>query len=146
MLSPCYSKGKISVDTTEKAETPVKNKKPEQEGRRASGLEENLKKALTELLILFLFSEEEHYIGELADLLKTRSHGVLSIVFPYAAIYRVSQAGYLIETKKKTAPDGRLRQYYQITDEGRAHLRALLETYHVFFQGVNDILSGGEAP
>ena len=82
----------------------------------------------------------------MADLLKTRSHGVLSIVFPYAAIYRVTQAGYLTETKKKTAPDGRLRQYYQITDEGRAHLRALLETYHVFFQGVNDILSGGEAP
>ena len=120
---------------------------PEEQGaRRASGLEENLKKALTELLILFLFSEEEHYIGELADLLKTRSHGVLTIVFPYAAIYRVTQAGYLIETKKKTAPDGRLRQYYQITDEGRAHLQALLETYHVFFQGVNDILSGGEAP
>ena len=120
---------------------------PEEQGaRRASGLEENLKKALTELLILFLFSEEEHYIGELADLLKTRSHGVLTIVFPYATIYRVTQAGYMIETKKKTAPDGRLRQYYQITDEGRAHLRALLETYHVFFQGVNDILSGGEAP
>ena len=120
---------------------------PEEQGaRRASGLEENLKKALTELLILFLFSEEEHYIGELADLLKTRSHGVLTIVFPYAAIYRVTQAGYLTETKQKPAPDGRLRQYSQITDEGRAHLRALLETYHVFFQGVNDILSGGEAP
>ena len=145
MLSPCYSKGNISVDTTEKAETPVKNKKPEQEGRRASGLEENLKKALTELLILFLFSEEEHYIGELADLLKTRSHGVLSIVFPYAAIYR-TQAGYLTETKKKTAPDGRLRQYYQITGEGRAHLQDMLETYRFFFQGVNDILSGGDAP
>lgn len=124
----------------------MKNKNTEQESRRASGLEENLKKALTELLILFLFSEEEHYIGELADLLKTRSHGVLSIVFPYAAIYRITQAGYLIETKKKTAPDGRLRQYYQITDDGRAHLQELLDTYHVFFQGVNDILSGKEGP
>lgn len=124
----------------------MKNKNAEQESRRAGGLEDNLKKALTELLILFLFSQEEHYIGELADILKNRSHGVLSIVFPYAAIYRITQAGYLTETKKKIAPDGRLRQYYQITDEGRAHLRALLETYHVFFQGVNDILSGGEAP
>lgn len=113
-------------------------------GRKPNGLEENLKKALTELLILFLFGEKEHYIGELSSLLEERSHGVLSIVFPYAAIYRITQAGYLKETQKKTAPDGRLRQYYSITETGRAHLQELLTTYHLFFQGVNDILSGRE--
>ena len=43
--------------------------------RRPSGLEENLKKALTELLILFLFHEKEHYIGELSPLLEERSKG-----------------------------------------------------------------------
>ena len=64
-------------------------------------IEDNLKKALTELLILFLFGEEEHYIGELPPLLEKRSHGVLSIVFPYAAIYRITQSGYLTETKRK---------------------------------------------
>lgn len=121
----------------------MKSKETDQTSRH-SGLEENLKKALTELLILFLFEEEEHYIGELAPLLHQRSHGVLTIVFPYAAIYRITEAGYLTETKKKTAPDGRRRQYYRITDEGRAHLQSLLETYHTFFQGVNDILSGKE--
>ena len=63
--------------------------------RPTSGLEENLKKALTELLILFLFGEGEHYIGELSPLLEARSHGTLSIVFPYAAIYRITAAGYL---------------------------------------------------
>lgn len=70
--------------------------------RSASGLEENLKKALAELLILFLFGEEEHYIGELSTLLEKRSNGALSIVFPYAAIYRLSQARYLKETEKKS--------------------------------------------
>lgn len=129
----------------EKAGSPLKNRS-EEGARRSSGLEDNLKKALTELLILFLFSEQEHYIGELSSLLKERSHGILSIVFPYAAIYRISQAGYLEETKKKTAPDGRLRQYYKITEEGRAYLQELMELYHVFFQGVNDILSGEENP
>lgn len=114
--------------------------------RSASGLEENLKKALAELLILFLFGEEEHYIGELSTLLEKRSNGALSIVFPYAAIYRLSQARYLKETEKKIAPDGRLRQYYKITEEGRKHLKKLLETYHVFFQGVEKILSGGDQP
>ena len=79
--------------------------------RRPSGLEENLKKALTELLILFLFHEKEHYIGELSLLLEERSKGALSIVFPYAAIYRLTSAGYLTETKKRNAPDGRLPFY-----------------------------------
>ena len=72
--------------------------------RPTSGLEENLKKALTELLILFLFGEGEHYIGELSPLLETRSHGTLSIVFPYAAIYRITAAGYLTESEKKDRP------------------------------------------
>lgn len=123
----------------------MKNTKEDQ-GRHSAPLEDNLKKALTELLILFLFGEGEHYIGELSPLLSARSHGVLTIVFPYAAIYRISQAGYLEETKKKKAPDGRLRQYYKITDKGRAYLQELLETYHVFFQGINDILLGEDHP
>lgn len=112
--------------------------------RNVSGLEENLKKALTELLILFLFSEGEHYIGELAPLLEKRSQGALTIVFPYAAIYRITQAGYLKETKKRNAPDGRLRQYYVITRAGRKYLQELMDTYHLFIQGVEAILSGGE--
>ena len=112
-----------------KAGTPLKHHDAEQKNRYSSGLEDNLKKALTELLILFLFGEEEHYIGELSPLLEKRSHGVLSIVFPYAAIYRITQSGYLTETKKKT---------------GRAYLQKLLETYQAFFQGVNDILLRGE--
>ena len=123
----------------------MKHHDAEQKNRYSSGLEDNLKKALTELLILFLFGEEEHYIGELSPLLEKRSHGVLSIVFPYAAIYRITQSGYLTETKKKTAPDGRLRQYYAITETGRAYLQKLLETYQAFFQGVNDILLRGDA-
>ena len=112
--------------------------------RPTSGLEKNLKKALTELLILFLFGEGEHYIGELSPLLEARSHGTLSIVFPYAAIYRITAAGYLKESEKKTAPDGRLRQYYAITKAGRAHLQEMLATYHQFFQGIQDILTGKE--
>ena len=80
--------------------------------------------------------------GELSPLLEQRSHGTLSIVFPYAAIYRITKAGYLIETKKRNAPDGRLRQYYKITESGQTYLSELLSTYHVFFQGVNAILSG----
>lgn len=94
-----------------------------------SQFEENLKKALTEMLLLYLLSQREYYIGELTDRLKANSAGALSIVFPYSALYRLQQAEYITETKKRNAPDGRRRQYYAITDAGCRYLEQLLRTY-----------------
>lgn len=110
-----------------------------------SQFEENLKKALAEMLLLYLLSQREYYIGELTDTLKTKSAGTLSIVFPYSALYRLQQAEYITETKKRTAPDGRRRQYYAITDAGRHHLQQLLQFYDQFFGGINAILKEGES-
>ena len=106
-------------------------------------LEENLKKALTELMVLFLLSQKDCYIGELTAAIKKRSRDVLTIVFPYGAVYRLEQAGYIREIEKRTAPDGRRRQYLGITEAGKAHLAQLLETYRRFTQGINDVLEGG---
>lgn len=110
----------------------------------SSALEDNLKKALTELLLLYLLAQKECYIGELTDALRTKSHGVLSIVFPYAAIYRLLQSEHIIELPKRNAPDGRRRQYYGITRKGRAYLQQLLHTYSVFSKGIEDVLGGNE--
>ncbi|MBR7010064.1 MAG: helix-turn-helix transcriptional regulator [Oscillospiraceae bacterium] len=107
----------------------------------ASLFEENFKKAVTELLILVQFTRRDCYIGELADHLLTRSNGVLSIVFPYAAIYRLLERGYLEEAKKRIAPDGRRRQYYRITDAGRTYLQALKNSYGRMTTGISAILS-----
>lgn len=111
----------------------------------ASTLEENLKKALTELLILFLLSEQDHYIGELTALLSQRSGDTLNIVFPYAAVYRLQEDGYILELGRRIAPDGRRRQYYGITETGKLYLAQMLETYSRFLKGVNSMLKlGGE--
>lgn len=111
-----------------------------------SQFEENLKKALTEMLLLYLLSQREYYIGELTDTLKAKSAGALSIVFPYSALYRLQQAEYITETKKRNAPDGRRRQYYAITTSGQAYLQQLLQTYGKFIGGVNAVLKeGGES-
>ena len=107
-------------------------------------LEENLKKALTELLILHLLSTKDYYIGELTAVIHERSHGTLNVVFPYSAIYRLQDAGYLTENAKRSAPDGRRRQYYRITDTGRAYLEHLEEIYARFTWGVGEILRKGE--
>lgn len=112
-------------------------------GRSPDTLEENLKKALTETLVLFLLSQREYYIGELTAVIQEKSGGTLNIVFPYAAIYRMSRNGHITESQKRIAPDGRLRQYYTITEQGRAYLSGLLDTYRRFSRGVSDILSSG---
>ncbi len=94
--------------------------------------------------MLFLLSERDCYIGELTVAINERSNGALSIVFPYSAIYRLLQSGYIVEIEKRNAPDGRRRQYYRITEDGLVHLKQLLSTYHCFFENVNNILNREE--
>ena len=109
-----------------------------------SALEDNLKKALTELMILFLLSRKDCYIGELTAMINRRSGGALTIVFPYGAIYRLQQSGYILELEKRTAPDGRRRQYYRITKPGRQYLEQLLDTYSRLSKGISDVLTKEE--
>jgi PadR family transcriptional regulator PadR len=106
-----------------------------------TSLEDNLKKALTELLVLNLLSQKEYYIGELTSQIKEKSGGALVIVFPYGAIYRMSKSGFIAESEKRNAPDGRLRQYYSITEKGKNYLDQLMEEYHRFISGVSAVLA-----
>lgn len=99
---------------------------------------------MTELLILHLLSRREYYIGELTATLHQESGGVLNIAFPYSAVYRLQQSGYVLESSKRTAPDGRRRQYLQITEDGRAYHRQLLQIYQRFSQGIAAVLTEGE--
>lgn len=112
-----------------------------QTNKNAISLEDNLKKALTELLVLHLLSERDYYIGELTTTLNDRSHGALNIVFPYGAIYRLLQSKYIAESEKRTAPDGRRRQYFSITEAGSDYLNQLHRLYIHFIRGVDEILT-----
>jgi PadR family transcriptional regulator PadR len=107
-------------------------------------LEENLKKALTEFLVLYLLSQREYYVGELTATLHEKSGGVLTIVFPYSAVYRLQESGYIYESEKRNAPDGRRRQYFCITEAGSSYLKQLLEVYTTFTNGITAILSKGD--
>ena len=107
-------------------------------------LEENLKKAMTEVVLLHLLSQKDCYIGELTEAITAKSDGALHIVFPYGAIYRMQQAGYIAEKEKRNAPDGRRRQYFCITLSGQAYLNTLLDIYKRFTKGIADVLLKGE--
>ena len=106
-------------------------------------LEENLKKATTELLILHLLSQREYFIGELSATIHEKSGGSLTIVFPYAAIYRLQNAAYITEVPRRIAPDGRRRQYFKITPKGTAYLNQMREIYDTFTSGVAHIFNEG---
>lgn len=107
----------------------------------AAGMEDNLKKALSEMMVLFLLRERDMYINEIITMLYERSEGRLNLVFPYALIYRMIDFRYIIEKEKKIAPDGRRRQYFQITEAGKVYLEELLLMYSNFSTGVQKILS-----
>lgn len=117
---------------------------PEQGSSTPFQLEENLKKALTELILLHLLSKRPAYIGELTAQMQEKSGGALSIVFPYGAIYRMEKAGYIRELEKRIAPDGRRRQYFTITGPGKVYLDQLLSVYARFTKGVHNLLDKGE--
>lgn len=104
------------------------------------GMEDNLKKAVTEMLVLTLLSREDMYANQITQELEKGSGGALSIVFPYSVLYRLISFGYILEAYKKIAPDGRRRQYYQITPEGRAYQAEMAELYRSFTGGVELLL------
>lgn len=106
----------------------------------SQGMEDNLKKAVTEMLVLALLREEDMYAAQITQTLEERSGGVLNIVFPYSVLYRLINFGYIVEAYKKIAPDGRRRQYYQITETGRRYGEELLNLYHRFSEGVGQLL------
>lgn len=105
-----------------------------------SGMENNLKKAVTDMVVLHLLHERAMYIGEITAELHRRSNRSVSLSFPYTVIYRMEQQGYITEHEKQRAPDGRLRQYYGITAAGCERLTELTARYYNFSQGVVKIL------
>ena len=100
---------------------------------------ENLKKALTEMLILSFLSKKDMAIYEILNILNKQSNGICRIQYPYGVIYRMSDRGY-IEIAGKAVSDDRRRIHYRITDLGTEYLEKIAEEYQSFISGMNMIL------
>ncbi len=111
------------------------------ESRSPQGIEENLKKALAELLVLALLHRREYYALELTTALAEHSGGAIRITFPYAILYRMTEQGYIQELPRRKSPDGRRRQYFGITESGRRYFDQMREIYEKFTAGVGRVLS-----
>ena len=102
-------------------------------------MSENLKKALTEMLILSFLRKKDMTIYEILKILDNQSDGVCRIQYPYGVIYRMSDRGY-IEIAGKAVSDDRRRIHYRITDLGREYLVKITEEYESFIIGMNKII------
>ena len=101
---------------------------------------ENLKKALTEMLILSFLSKKDMTIYEILTILDKKSNGICRIQYPYGVIYRMSDRGY-IEIAGKAVSNDRRRIHYRITDLGREYLSKITDEYRNFISGMNMILA-----
>lgn len=108
--------------------------------RTAAGMEENLKKALVEMLVLALLHQREYHAPELSQALAEYSGGAVNISFPYAILYRMIEQKYIQELPKRKAPDGRRRQYYGITQAGRQYFQENWTVYKAFTAGVDQLV------
>ena len=100
---------------------------------------ENLKKALTEMLILSFLNKKDMAIYEILNILDKQSNGICRIQYPYGVIYRMSDRGY-IEIAGKAVSDDRRRIHYRITDLGKEYLDKITQEYHNFIEGMNLII------
>lgn len=113
-------------------------------GNASDQLIENLKKATNAMIILSLFSIRPMNLDEIKRYLDEKSNSVCKITYPYAAIYRMLDAGYIQSCGKKQVANQRRREYYKITPKGDKHLQNLLVSYESFNQSVNSILKSAD--
>lgn len=87
-------------------------------------LRDALKKALTELLVLYFLRQKPMYTYELIQEIKKQSDGYFSYNTLYIAIYRLQEKGYVTEQEKVVTEDNRTRVYFALTPAGEAYLKS----------------------
>ena len=115
--------------------------KPEKsDNRTAKGMRDALKKATTEMLVLFLLRQQPMYPYQMAQEVERLTGGVLTYNTMYLAVYRLQSNGYICETEKRIE-DGRARIYLAPTPEGLAYYEVLRQEFGLFTSTLNALLA-----
>ena len=85
------------------------------------GMKDAMKKATTEMLVLFMLRQKTMYSYEMMQEIARLTDGVLTFNTLYLAVYRLQDHGYIVEQEKRIV-DGRARAYLAITEAGRTYL------------------------
>ena len=101
-----------------------------------ASIREALKKATTEMLVLFVLRHKSMYTYEMMQ----ESAGKITFNTLYQAIYRLQSFQYIQEEGKVVSEDNRVRIYFAITASGVDYLEKLIEEYRSFTGAVDQIL------
>lgn len=103
------------------------------------GIRESLKKAVTEMLVLFVLQDRPMYTYEISQQLEKLSDKKITFNTLYPAIYRLQGFGYIAEHESITV-DSRVRNYYACTPEGKVYLDSLIKEYQSFTSTIAEIM------
>ncbi len=114
--------------------------------KHIGGLDRQLKKGSTELLVLSLVAHRARHGYEIGKLIETRSRGALTfrVASLYPLLYRLEARG-LIEGKWVERPSQRRRRYYRLTAAGRKMLRMQQSAWATFVEAMHRITEAEHA-
>lgn len=116
--------------------------KPEKKTKNdpAQGMRDAMKKATTEMLVLFMLRQKPMYTYQMAQEVDRLTQGVLTYNTMYLAVYRLQEGGYIQETEKRIE-DGRARIYLGITPAGQAYYEQLRAEYGIFTAALEGLMA-----
>lgn len=106
----------------------------------AAGMRDSIKKAVTEMMVLFLLRQKPMYVYEMSQEMSRLTGGVYTFNTLYLAIYRLQEHGHIVEAGKQEA-DNRIRVYFKLTDAGQRYLDELLPTYREMIGALDALLA-----
>ena len=101
----------------------------------------NLKRASIEIILLNLLTEEDKYAYQMAQEIKKRTNGQLSILegSMYTILNRLKDCGDITFYQVQSGPK-MIRVYYSITDTGRLHLKEMRATFNDYVDVIKNII------
>ena len=107
------------------------------------GVSENLKRGVTEIVLLALLSQQDMYGYEMAQAMRERSHEKFTLLETsmYPTLYRLQDNGY-ISAREELVGKRRKRTYYHLEPAGEQRLKELTQEYEEITKGVLQIIEG----
>ena len=106
-----------------------------------AGMRDSMKKATTEMLVLFLLKQRAMYAYEMLQEMARLSDGVLQFNTLYIAIYRLQEHGYISPSETVVTESNRTRVYFSITEQGSRYLDDIIAEYRRVTQTIDSLLS-----
>ena len=106
----------------------------------AQSMQDAMKKATTEMLVLFMLRHKNMYTYQMAQEVNRLTQGVLSYNTMYLAVYRLQERGYIEEAEKRIE-EGRARIYLGITPAGQAYYEQLRAEYGIFTAALEGLMA-----